>query len=109
MIRVFAGDENIIAAGVPFFKSCSYDYFMVTIVFCLNGYLNGREKTVWTMISCSAGALLLRIPMVYLFGRYFGDDLGMLGRIAPIVSGIMAFYTLIYVLYDGRKSKKARV
>ena len=109
MIRVFAGDENIIAAGVPFFKSCSYDYFMVTIVFCLNGYLNGREKTVWTMISCSAGALLLRIPMVYLFGRYFGDDLGMLGRMAPIVSGIMAFYTLIYVLYDGRKSKKARV
>ena len=109
MIRVFAGDENIIAAGVPFFKSCSYDYFMVTIVFCLNGYLNGREKTVWTMISCSAGALLLRIPMVYLFVRYFGDDLGMLGRIAPIVSGIMAFYTLIYVLYDGRKSKKARV
>ncbi|MBD5456436.1 MAG: MATE family efflux transporter [Lachnospiraceae bacterium] len=109
MIRVFAGDENIIAAGVPFFKSCSYDYFMVTIVFCLNGYLNGREKTVWTMISCSAGALLLRIPMVYLFGRYFGDDLGMLGRIAPIVSGIMACYTLVYVLYDGRKSKKARV
>ena len=104
MIRVFAGDENIIAAGVPFFKSCSYDYFMVTIVFCLNGYLNGREKTVWTMISCSAGALLLRIPMVYLFGRYFGDDLGMLGRIAPIVSGIMACYTLVYVLYDGRKN-----
>lgn len=104
MIRVFAGDENIIAAGVPFFKSCSYDYLMVTIVFCLNGYLNGREKTVWTMISCSAGALLLRIPMVYLFGRYFADDLGMLGKIAPAVSGIMAVYTLIYVLYDGRKN-----
>lgn len=104
MIRVFSGDPNIIAAGVPFFKSCSYDYIMVTLVFCLNGYLNGREKTVWTMISCSAGALFLRIPMVYLFGRYFANDLGMLGRIAPAVSGIMAFYTLIYVLWEGRKS-----
>ncbi len=103
MIGVFSDDPNIVAAGVPFFKSCSYDYIMVAMVFCLNGYLNGREKTVWTMVSCSAGALLLRIPMVYLFGRYFAGDLGMLGRIAPTVSGIMACYTLIYVLWEGRK------
>lgn len=108
MIRVFTSDPNVIQAGVPFFRSCSYDYILVTMVFCLNGYLNGRQKTVWTMVSCSAGALLLRIPMVYLFGRYFGDDLGMLGKIAPIVSGIMACYTLIYVIYEGRKNGKQR-
>lgn len=100
MIRVFNDNENIIAAGIPFFRSCSYDYIMVTMVFCLNGYLNGREKTVWTMVSCSAGALLLRIPMVYLFGRYFAENLGMLGMIAPIVSGIMACYTWGYVWYE---------
>lgn len=103
MIRLFSSDENVIAAGIPFFKSCSYDYILVTIVFCLNGYLNGRQKTAWTMISCSAGALFLRIPLVYLFGKYFSEDLGMLGKIAPAVSGIMAFYTFIYVLYEGRK------
>lgn len=56
------------------------------------------------MVSCTAGALLLRIPMVYVFGRTYADDLGMLGKIAPIVSGIMACYTLIYVLYEGRKN-----
>lgn len=105
MIRVFSTDENVIAAGIPFFKSCSYDYILVAIVFCLNGYLNGRQKTVWTMVSCSAGALLLRIPMVYFFGRNFADNLGMLGKIAPIVSGIMAAYTLIYVLYEGRNQR----
>lgn len=104
MIRVFSDNESIIAAGVPFFHSCSYDYIMVALVFCLNGYLNGRQKTLWTMVSCSAGALLLRIPMVYFFGKYFADDLGMLGKIAPIVSGVMACYTLFYVLYEGRKN-----
>lgn len=103
MIRVFSKDADVIAAGVPFFKSCSYDYIMVTVVFCLNGYLNGCQKTVWTMISCSAGALLLRIPMVYFFGRYYADNLGMLGKIAPVVSGIMACYTLAYVLYAKKK------
>lgn len=108
MIRVFSDDPGVIAAGVPYFKSCSYDYIMVAIVFCLNGYLNGRQKTVWTMVSCSAGALLLRIPLVYLFGKYFANDLGKLGMIAPTVSGIMAFYTLIYVLYEGKSYGKQR-
>lgn len=105
MIGVFTADTNVIAAGVPFFRSCSYDYILVTIVFCLNGYLNGKSKTVWTMVSCSAGALLLRMPMVYFFGKYFADNLGMLGKIAPIVSGTMACYTLIYVLFEGRRKK----
>lgn len=108
MIRVFSDDPSVIAAGVPFFKSCSYDYILVTIVFCLNGYLNGRQKTVWTMLSSSAGALLFRIPLVYLFGKYFANDLGKLGMIAPTVSGIMAFYTLIYVLYEGKTYGKQR-
>lgn len=105
MIQLFSEDEAIVAAGIPFFKSCSYDYIMVTIVFCLNGYLNGKQKTVWTMISSTIGALLLRIPMVYIFGTYFADDLGRLGMIAPIVSAIMACYTLLYVLYESRKNK----
>lgn len=107
MIRLFINDTNVITAGVPFFRSCSYDYILVTFVFCLNGYLNGRQKTVWTMVSSCVGALLLRIPMVYLFGKYFGNDLDMLGRIAPTVSGIMACYTLIYVLFEGRCRSKS--
>ncbi|MCI8638742.1 MAG: hypothetical protein HFG41_06265 [Coprococcus sp.] len=102
MISLFINDPNVIAAGVPFFRSCSYDYILVTFVFCLNGYLNGRQKTVWTMLSSSVGALFLRIPMVGLFGKYFGNDLGMLGKIAPAVSGIMACYTLAYVLFESR-------
>lgn len=106
MIRVFSKSPEIVQAGIPFFRSCSYDYLMVAMVFCLNGYLNGREKTVWTMVSCSAGALLLRIPLVYLFGEHFAGDLGKLGMIAPTVSGIMAAYTLVYVLYEGRRGKK---
>lgn len=103
MIRVFAEDSAVIAAGIPFFQSCSYDYIMVTIVFCLNGYLNGCQKTLWTMFSCSAGALLLRIPLVWYFGSHFANDLHKLGMIAPTVSGIMAFYTLFYVLFQSKK------
>ena len=79
---------------------------MTALVFTLNGYLNGRQKTLWTMVSCTFGALLLRIPMVWIFSRIFGSDLGALGIIAPTVSGIMAFYTLIYVIWEGHKKKQ---
>ena len=108
MIGVFSDDAGVIAAGVPFFRACSYDYIMVAFVFCLNGYLNGRSKTVWTMVSCTFGALCLRIPLVWLAARYFAQDLGMLGTVAPVVSGIMALYTMIYVLWEGRRNKGER-
>ncbi|MBO8436224.1 MAG: MATE family efflux transporter [Spirochaetes bacterium] len=105
MIGLFTSDSGVIKAGIPYFRSASYDYIATALVFTLNGYLNGRQKTLWTMVSCTFGALVLRIPMVWIFGNRFGSDLGLLGTIAPTVSGIMAFYTLIYILRDGRKQK----
>lgn len=63
MIGVFSKDANVIAAGIPFFKSCSYDYIMVAMVFCLNGYLNGKEKTFWTMV----GAVQAHSSCVFLW------------------------------------------
>lgn len=98
MIRLFADDEKIIATGVPFFRTCSYDYLAVTFVFCLNGFLNGSSKTIFTMISCCFGALALRMPLLYLVQHVFPDSLAMLGCVAPTVSGIMAVYTLFYSL-----------
>lgn len=106
MIGVFSRDADVIAAGVPFFRACSYDYLMVAFVFCLNGYLNGRSKTLWTMVSCTVGALALRMPLVWYVGRHFGDDLGMLGTVAPAVSGVMALYTIGYVLWEGRRANR---
>lgn len=96
MIKIFADDPKIIEAGIPFFRTCSYDYLAVTFVFCLNGFLNGYSKTIFTMISCCSGALLLRMPLLYIVQHYFPDSLAVLGCVAPAVSGIMAVYTIIY-------------
>jgi putative MATE family efflux protein len=109
MLHIFTDDQSVIEAGSLFFRSCSYDYILVSIVFCLNGYLNGRQKTLWTMISCGFGALGLRIPIVWYFGTHFPSDMRMLGCIAPFVSGVMACYTLIYVLWEGRKNGRKKV
>ena len=108
MTALFSEDSGVIAAGVPFFRACSYDYIMVAFVFCLNGYLNGRAKTLWTMVSCTFGALCLRIPLVWFVSGHFSQDLGMLGTVAPVVSGIMALYTLLYILWEGKQDGKRK-
>lgn len=107
MIGIFSDNQDIIAAGIPFFTSCSYDYLAVSFVFCLNGYLNGRSKTIFTMISCCFGALALRMPLIWLVYSCWPDNLFRIGTIAPLVSGFMACYTLIYVIYGFWKEGNA--
>ena len=108
MIRIFSGNEAVIAAGIPFFRTCSFDYLAVVFVFCLNGYLNGRGKTIFTMISCCFGALVLRMPITWFVYGHYPDNLTMIGTIAPAVSGFMALYTVIYVFWQFRKDEKSR-
>ena len=103
MIGMFSKDGAIIAEGIPYFRTCSYDYLAVTFVFCLNGFLNGRSKTIFTMLSCSFGALFLRMPLIRLAYTYCPDNLAVIGMIAPSVSGIMAAYTVVYVIRQFRK------
>ena len=103
MIGIFNRDPDIIRAGIPFFRACSYDYLAVSFVFCLNGYMNGRAKTVFTMISCCFGALVLRMPLIWLVFTRCPDNLLLIGSIAPAVSGFMAVYTLAFVVRQIRK------
>lgn len=105
MIGVFSQDASVIAAGIPFFKTCSFDYLCVLFVFAMNGYLNGRSKTIFTMVSCCFGALVLRMPLIYLVCRFVPENLGIIGTVAPTVSGIMAVYTTVYVVRLVRMGK----
>lgn len=108
MIGVFNQNPDIIAAGIPFFHSCSFDYLAVSFVFCLNGYMNGRSKTVFTMVSCCFGAVALRIPLIHFAYTYCADNLFVLGGIAPVVSGIMAVYTFGFVVRQFRKDESGK-
>ncbi len=103
MIGLFTDDTNIIEVGIPFFKTCSYDYLAVAFVFTLNGFLNGYGKTIFTMISCCSGALFLRIPLIIFVYQNWADNLALLGTVAPLVSFIMAAYTLFYAIKQCKK------
>ena len=107
MIGLFNTNPHIIEAGIPFFHSCSIDYLAVSFVFCLNGFMNGRSKTVFTMVSCCFGALALRMPLIWLAYTYCPDNLFVIGLIAPAVSGFMAVYTMFFVIRQLKQDARA--
>lgn len=102
MIHLFSRDEKVVQAGIPFFRSCSLDYLAVSVLFCVNGYLNGCEKTIFTMINCCAGALIIRIPLLYLLQHSRVAELGYYGLVSPISTLIMLGVILCYVFAGHR-------
>lgn len=100
MIRLFSGDPEVIAAGMPFFRGCSFDYLAVSFLFCLNGYLNGHEKTLFTMLNCCAGALLIRVPVLFLLVHAGISNLRIYGLVSPasslVMIGVIGIYGIIH-------------
>lgn len=109
MIAVFAKDPQVIAAGIPFFRACSLDYLAVAFLFCINGYLNGREKTLFTMVNCCFGALMIRVPLLMFLSHSQVDSLGLYGLVSPFSSVIMLAVIGVFALVFGRKEKAQNV
>lgn len=97
MISLFSGNAKVIRAGVPFFRACSFDYLAVSFLFCLNGYLNGREKTIFTMTNCCLGALLVRMPLMYVLSSHQVHSLFYYGLVSPFSSILMLAVIFFYL------------
>lgn len=97
MIGLFSKDAQVAACGVWFMKSCSLDYLAVSVLFSLNAYLNGCERTVFTMINCCTGALLIRVPILFLLFSSGVRNLTYYGLVSPFSSIVMILVIVIYM------------
>lgn len=86
ILLVFKAEPDVIAIGVSYLKSFSYDYLVVPFAFCFNGLLNGAGYSIISMISSTISSLVFRIPLVLLFARVLQTGVGGLGYAAPIAT-----------------------
>ncbi|MDP0492794.1 MAG: MATE family efflux transporter, partial [Fusobacterium sp. JB021] len=84
MLSIFSKDEKIIAAAFEYLKSYCFDIFFTVFLFTSIGYFNGYGKTKFTMISGVLGALLVRIPVSYLFSKVTPVSVFLIGLGTPI-------------------------
>ncbi len=82
--------------GVPYMRAFSYDYLAVSVVFCVNGLINGSGYTIYSLMTSMISALILRVPVAWFMSK---TALGLagVGMAAPVASCgalvlAMAFY-----------------
>lgn len=92
--RIFTSDQEVIKNGALYLKFFSLDCLLTSFLFCLNGYLNGYKKTVFTMVHSITATFLGRIPLTILISQLPHVTLLEMGIAAPlstIISLVMIF------------------
>ena len=103
-LRLFDDDPEMIASGVQYLRSFSFDYLIVPFQFSMTGLFIGSGHTTFTLINSAVSSLLARIPACYIFGITLGYGLWGIGLGAPVASAVGVVLSLIFYL-SGRWKK----
>ncbi len=104
-LRVFGDDPNMIAPGVEYLKAFSFDYLFAPAMFCMNGLFIGAGHTTFSLINNAMSAVLIRIPVAYIFGTLLKLGLFGVGLAAPSASVISLAVCIIFFLSGHWKKK----
>ena len=100
-----SGARDVIENGVLYARSFSWEYILVPIVFCTNGFFNGCGRAFFSMANNLAFTFLVRVPVSWFFSVMAGATLYHVGFAAPLASFCSNIVALIY-LFSGRWRKK---
>ncbi len=103
LAMIFNSDAEVILATSTYLKAYAIDAVLVPFLFCLSGYFNGLGKTSFVMVKALAGALLLRIPLPFIFGTIEPFSLLLIGLSIPIGTIFEILLIGIYCLYLKKK------
>ncbi|MFP3090015.1 MATE family efflux transporter [Treponema sp. TIM-1] len=83
IISIFGDDPAVIQDGVSYLRAFSFSFLLLPIISCINGFFIGAGHTVIAMVTSILYSVLLRVPLSYLFGVYFGWGLFGVGLGSP--------------------------
>ncbi len=105
MDRNAFGAQETIEAGTAYAKSFCFEYILVPVVFCTNGFFNGCGRSFFSMLNNVLCTFVFRIPMAYYFSTMANASLYAVGFASPLASFASNILALIY-LASGRWRKK---
>ncbi|MDR1795231.1 MAG: MATE family efflux transporter [Erysipelotrichaceae bacterium] len=86
ILSLFGNDPDMIAAGVEYLSTFTFDFLFIPIIFCINGFLIGGGHTVFSLITSLVSSIFLRVPVCYFFGVVMGWGIKGVGLGAPAAS-----------------------
>lgn len=102
LASIFTSDPQVIASTQLYLKSCSFEYLLTAINFCLLGYFNGHGKTKFVLIQGILTVFLVRIPLSYFLRMLPDTNLLIIGIAVPLSA---LFELLVCVWYFQRLQK----
>lgn len=102
---LFGVEASTVDMGVPYMRAFSYDYLIVSVVFCINGLINGAGYTLYSLMTSMVSALILRVPVAWFMSK---TALGLagVGMAAPAAS--CGALVLALAFYFSGKWKQSR-
>ncbi len=100
-----AGAQETVQAGAEYAKSFCFEYVLVPIVFCTNGFFNGCGRSFFSMLNNVLCTFAFRIPMAYYFSTMANASLYAVGFASPLASFVSNIFAFIY-LWSGRWRRK---
>ena len=94
LTRIFTNNQDGIKNGALYLKTYSIDCLLTSFLFCINGYLNGYERTVFTMVHSLVATFVGRIPLTLLFSKIPNVTLFHMGiavSLSTMISLVMIF------------------
>lgn len=98
-LLLFKADRDVIAAGIQYLRTFSFDFMFVAFYFCMNGFFNGCGSTGFTMINGILATFLARIPLAFFLTNFLPTEwslygIGLAAPIATVLSIIMCLWYL---------------
>lgn len=101
ILVLFDKNPDMIASGIQYFRTFSFDYLLVPICFSVNGLFIASGHTTFSLLNSVMSALLLRIPASVLFGSVLGMGLGGIGLGAPVAS-LGSLILIVWFYFSGK-------
>ena len=105
LASIFTNDPEVIASTQLYLKSCSFEYLLTAINFCMLGYFNGRGRTKFVLLQGVLTVFLVRIPLSYFLSRLPGTNLLIIGIAVPM-SALFELLLCIGFFIKLQKEKK---
>lgn len=103
------GGMDVIRHGVLYAKSFSWEYILVPIVFCTNGFFNGCGRAFFSMSNNLLGTFLVRVPVSWFFSICAGATLAHVGMAAPLASLVTNIISLSYLFSKKWMPEKRKI
>ena len=105
---IFTDDAEVITRTAEYFKSCSFEYLIISISFCMLGYFNGMKKTVFVMAQGLISSFAVRIPLSLLFSTLPNADMTLIGVAVPVSASVSLVMCVIYFIVVRKKRPAER-